>query len=1042
VAVLARDDVLDAVEVVIDETTTEVVVLGVTDAWPGVVPEELVVEDDAAGSSRLGFVLKRPPGDHPDLQSGLLVRYWHGGNGTDGSAELKWSGRIASTPDSSDVDDDAIRVDCEGAQAELDDDSFVGAWLLVDQSRWKDLRSAPVVDLNVSDPLRAWMKYGPSSAGSATVEQGATMLAIPQGATFWGRQKVGAYLDARRWPSFQQWYLEWYSARSDQDTADPETGPPDLLPLGGLDLVVCGATDPHFMDATRVEHWRIAAADLGWHGTHRIDPTGDIRPMPYLGLFLETIPPTHLVSRELAVPAGRVVHVTQITTTAPHAFTIPRPDAGDDNGQRVLMIVVTNDSRASGPLFEGFNEASVSEFASTFAASSGHTSRHANAVWTGTSSTLATAVYFSRVKAGGAGRSFELNPFTASDPGANLLVTVLELEGWQPATGTWSFAQGNTANPQLTLASAAAAASPQGTAWLAAFDYLRDTAGSPPTGDATAAMLGADHAGHGWSRVGAGDLETAANPFNPSFTTYPAKVGRQAVWIDATGHAGGTSRPGFTTGNTGQGSPPSGGTDSLRGLVGALVEDDPQTAMVEEDDLSQAMTAVAEFRVLFPQVKLALDADLLGDDGSSGVPPDRLIRDARTLAPRLSTDESLIGTPEARLVEYVADAPLTPREVMEAANATSGWRLRVDPDRRLRFDALPTVSTVEIGDWDGWAFEDGSGDTLDATFNGAWLVGQDGVGRPVLSKLGTGESLPITDVAVAEADVSGSGWAMEGDADGRAVIGEADYVLDHAVSGQALRLRATAPDPAARAIPWGEGVVAWSQRLGGAFEVGVEYRLRLNLRCASTLWTEGVQRLVRLYVYGSNMRLLSRELPVVLEADATYEVVWLPFVAVDTRMDLYVVAGCRGVTGDERDVLWIDELSLTRITTTPLDRRKMRRTRITTVQKALTPALADRVNAAFLVEASRPQFSGSVVIRGPAARLRSDGSRVEASWFLGQAGELIHLANVPNPEGGLGRDARLVGCSYDPEQDEATLTFDNATHRLDRLLARVDGPQV
>jgi hypothetical protein len=978
-----RDDYLDAIEV--DGPTGTHVLGAPEDAWSGVFPEDVVAEADEWGSSTLSFLLRRPALlHHPDLAAGTLVRYYQGGDGTEGSAQLRWSGRIESTPDASDVEDGPqIRVECEGAQAELDDDAFVAAWLVVDQARWQDLKTASEVDRNTTDPLRTWMKHGPAPAGQvAKWGRSATMLSIPEASKLYGYQKTGVMLDARRWPSMQQLYLAWHRAV------------PTLAPAGtGLDLVVCGSPSPHFVASTRVEYWRAHLADLAYEGEHRIDPAGDVKPMPYVGVFLELVPPTTTGTVALPVPGAGVAQVYEAHSDAYlNTLVVTVPPGNDDGASTLLVCASAVDQQGGTPTTVQITNANA-------AAGSGPSSA---------SQRLSTTYVLLRVKRS-TDRQVTVKLSTASRT-ARWAVKVIELRGLKLGAGgdITTGAGGDYGGQNLVLPAVSGGTSAAGARWFAFATYTHQPEGTPVT--PAVAVGDAD----GWTAQGGEAASDAA----------PAQL-RVAAWVDLATHAAGVRPVLDVTMDA-----PVGPTDSTIIMVGALVPDDAQFPQVP--NLDAAVTLTTEARLLLTALKLAPDTEMLSSGGVSSVPPDRLVRDALRHAPRLDQDELLIGSPGGSLEEYAIDTPLTPREVIDAARAINGWQARVTLDRHLEFRAYPAAPVVELPAGASYALEDAASDALGDTWNGSWVVGQDALGHPVLSKMGTAGAFAPVELTVDEAEVDGVGWAFEGDADGRALLGVADYVSDHAVAGQALRLQASTPSGAD-----GEGAVVWTQRLGGAFAVGSEYLLKLQLRAADTLWTDGQHLYLRLVLYGRNMRLLSREVTVQLDVAATYRSVVVPFVAVDPRMDLYVVAGARGVTGAALDVLWLDSIQMTRVATTPLDAAGLRRTKVLQAQSAITPVLADQLNDALLIDTARPQFRGSVRVQGWELQVAADGTPVHASSMLDRVGERVRLALLPDPETGVSpRVPRLVAVSYDAAEQAATLTFDNAPHAEDRLAAR------
>lgn len=100
-----------------------------------------------------------------------------------------------------------------------------------------------------------------------------------------------------------------------------------------------------------------------------------------------------------------------------------------------------------------------------------------------------------------------------------------------------------------------------------------------------------------------------------------------------------------------------------------------------------------------------------------------VIKDVRAaiLGTVLNTDESLIATtttaiPHMSTWNMGSNGYATPRQIMTACNAFHDWILRVDADKRIRFQARPTGPDVEVGEWSGVDFSD-QGDTGEDLYN-------------------------------------------------------------------------------------------------------------------------------------------------------------------------------------------------------------------------------------------------------------------------------------------------------------------------------------
>jgi hypothetical protein len=334
--------------------------------------------------------------------------------------------------------------------------------------------------------------------------------------------------------------------------------------------------------------------------------------------------------------------------------------------------------------------------------------------------------------------------------------------------------------------------------------------------------------------------------------------------------------------------------------------------------------------------------------------------------------------------------------------------------------------------------DDAAGTGIADTYNAAYLTGADALGRPVLVKRGVYGSpeLPgyqlddVTEASVRGSDPISDWWdfTIMPPSDWRgALIGTFD------AGAGVMDVTSSVPID-------GEGVAVVHVKLGENFVPGTEYVLTLTVSMADTLWTDGVQSMVRASIYGSNFRFLAREK--ILQApagDNTSRDYTIDFIANDPWMHLYLVAGVKSADTAGVHVCSLRNIAMQKATGSQLDPRGLRRTRSTSVSNPLTQSLAHNIADAFLRDNARPTFKGSISIVGSAARLYADhATPIAAADFLGRAGEIVWLADRVNPvTGETGRPARIVAVSYDDRNDTVTVTLDNTRHALDVTLARL-----
>lgn len=81
--------------------------------------------------------------------------------------------------------------------------------------------------------------------------------------------------------------------------------------------------------------------------------------------------------------------------------------------------------------------------------------------------------------------------------------------------------------------------------------------------------------------------------------------------------------------------------------------------------------------------------------GASALTADKVVLDALTRAPLLSTDTSGVSAGSFTVPSYAPDGHVTPREAIDAVNAYEGYRARVDVRKRVAFSAYPAAPIVE-----------------------------------------------------------------------------------------------------------------------------------------------------------------------------------------------------------------------------------------------------------------------------------------------------------------------------------------------------------
>jgi len=144
----------------------------------GIQPEDPDLQVDDHGPKTASFNLRRSPGAlWPDVRKYAKVLIQVAGLDV-------WGGRIADTPVRS-SGDTVMSVQCEGAQAHLDDDVYERKYIVTDLSAWQDRRSN----------LATSVGSGAHCAAGQVSNDGGLMLMFPDDASVAANDDCGVMLD-------------------------------------------------------------------------------------------------------------------------------------------------------------------------------------------------------------------------------------------------------------------------------------------------------------------------------------------------------------------------------------------------------------------------------------------------------------------------------------------------------------------------------------------------------------------------------------------------------------------------------------------------------------------------------------------------------------------------------------------------------------------------------------------------------------------------------------------------------------------------------
>lgn len=141
-------------------------------------------------------------------------------------------------------------------------------------------------------------------------------------------------------------------------------------------------------------------------------------------------------------------------------------------------------------------------------------------------------------------------------------------------------------------------------------------------------------------------------------------------------------------------------------------------------NVATAFTPAATLRLPITDVRVFSATGYHDAGGLSVLKASDVVADMRTaLAAWLSTDTTGITTTSSNIPALNTDRRyVTPRQILQAANAYHDYLLGVDADRRMYFRARPTTPLVQIGDGSGATWAD-AGDSAEELYNRAIVSG-------------------------------------------------------------------------------------------------------------------------------------------------------------------------------------------------------------------------------------------------------------------------------------------------------------------------------
>lgn len=417
--------------------------------------------------------------------------------------------------------------------------------------------------------------------------------------------------------------------------------------------------------------------------------------------------------------------------------------------------------------------------------------------------------------------------------------------------------------------------------------------------------------------------------------------------------------------------------------------------------------------------------------GESVLTASTVIEDAvKQATQKLSSDFSQIdpdGEDAFHIPDLAMSKRMTPREVIEAVNAYHNWVTMIDLYDRIVFEPLPKAPLLEIGAWSGEDIEDASAGDGSEIYNRAVATG-------------SGPDGAIIEVERAAADV-----ALANGAEGKSASGVAMKNSSFAANkehwsiayGTGTLTRDTTvydTSPASLKVELSTSFVMLWGETEGTFHAGTPYTVSVRIK-GSSGWATECWLVFGEYatVWGAGPAGLSVGGKITSSTSwQTLSVTWVPKEDCSTAvLDISLATG-------PATTLWVDSVEITAIEPTVVDRRGFQRTKTIEVSSAVTEAECQKLADTFLSGHMTTPYKGDVKAWPTDVRKVLSGQTVHPSQHGIYINELLRVSHAIDPDtGGVGRDGRLAGVSYEHASQGTGVSLDSRTDNFDAMLQRL-----
>jgi hypothetical protein len=397
-----------------------------------------------------------------------------------------------------------------------------------------------------------------------------------------------------------------------------------------------------------------------------------------------------------------------------------------------------------------------------------------------------------------------------------------------------------------------------------------------------------------------------------------------------------------------------------------------------------------------------------------------VVKDVRKTCPLLSADESKISTTAFSIRELESATARSQREWLEGVNAFHNYRLQIDVDRRIVFEAFPSSPKYQSGEWPGFDFEDASANSGEELANKVRAIASDGAGNPLVV---TRYASDLPDALMREsssvaptnprADVDTSGWSVSGGTLTRDTVSFASSPasIKHALIGPAT---------------------ISTTMTGGTFKQGRRYRLTWMQKQSSGALFLGEIRFGSTTDYGSLQQGAIN--PVGSGWEGPFTIEWTPLADVAASSVTWRTASNPDSPGDYQ----FDNLILYESQATLVDRRGFVRSKELQVNAVIDAAGLTQIADVWLGAHRTTPLRGAGSLERGGFRSALDGAPIHPAILLRDVGEVVRMTDRTDPDtGGFGRDGRIAAVSYDDTTEKASITIDNERRNFEAFLGRL-----